>query len=338
MEKEKYTVECVIPMEGAIKNLENRPNIYILYLGDMTMDDAPVLKYLNEAIDAERFLLYLIGNKDELTLALMYIGKEKIQETYLRPLDVKLLSEQLDTVFDYSEIDENLKKKILIIDDDGAMLRMMRTWLSVKYHVYMASSGKIALSFLAKNPIDLVLLDYEMPGMNGMETAKALRKMDAAVILIFVTNLTQYAIMGYEVDALSYILKPVNRFDFALKMSKAIARTAKRGEESVVIKTVRETHSVRIAAIQYVEADGHNMVYHTTEGVFSEYGTLKDTEKKLNKDYFVRCNRCFLVNMRFVASVKEDTVFIGQDALQISRSQKKAFLNALTVYIGGVKG
>ena len=64
----------------------------------------------------------------------------------------------------------------------------------------------------------------------------------------------------------------------------------------------------------------------------------KDTEKKLNKDYFVRCNRCFLVNLRFVASVKEDTVFIGQDALQISRSQKKAFLNALTVYIGGVKG
>ena len=185
---------------------------------------------------------------------------------------------------------------------------------------------------------DIVLMDIEMPGMNGMETAKALRKMDAAVILIFVTNLTQYAIMGYEVDALSYILKPVNRFDFALKMSKAIARTAKRGEESVVIKTARETHSVRIAAIQYVEADGHNMVYHTTEGVFSEYGTLKDTEKKLNKNYFVRCNRCFLVNLRFVASVKEDTVFIGQDALQISRSQKKAFLNALTVYIGGVKG
>ena len=51
---------------------------------------------------------------------------------------------------------------------------------------------------------DIVLMDIEMPGMNGMETAKALRKMDAAVILIFVTNLTQYAIMGYEVDALSY--------------------------------------------------------------------------------------------------------------------------------------
>lgn len=175
LEKEKYTVECVAATEDAIKDHPNRPNIYLLYLGDMTLDDAPVLKYINEAIDAERFILYLIGNKDELTLALMYIAREKIQDSYLRPLDVKLLSEQLDTVFDYSEIDENLKKKILIIDDDGAMLRMMRTWLSVKYRVYMASSGKIALTFLAQTPVDLVLLDYEMPVMNGPDVLKEIR-------------------------------------------------------------------------------------------------------------------------------------------------------------------
>ena len=233
---------------------------------------------------------------------------------------------------------------VAIVEDESREREMIKACLS-----YVAEKNQTEIqttefvsgaAFLGGyQPIyDIVLMDIEMPGINGMETAKALRKMDAAVILIFVTNLTQYAIMGYEVDALSYILKPVNRFDFALKMSKASARTAKRGEESIVIKTARETYSVRIAAIQYVEANGHNMIYHTTEGVFSEYGTLKDTEKKLNKDYFARCNRCFLVNLRFVASVKEDTVFVGQDALQISRSQKKAFLNALTVYIGGVKG
>lgn len=175
LEKEKYAVESVLPSKDAIKDFPDKPGIYLLYLGDMSEDDASVLKYLNEAIDSERFLLYLIGNKDELTLGLTYIAKEKVQETYLRPLDVKLLSEQLDTVFDYSEIDENLKKKILIIDDDGAMLRMMRTWLSVKYRVYMASSGKIALSFLAQTPVDLVLLDYEMPVMNGPEVLKEIR-------------------------------------------------------------------------------------------------------------------------------------------------------------------
>ena len=69
-----------------------------------------------------------------------------------------------------------LEKKVLIIDDDGAMLRMMKTWLSVKYHVYMASSGKIALSFLAQNHVDLILLDYEMPVMDGPDVLKEIRQ------------------------------------------------------------------------------------------------------------------------------------------------------------------
>ena len=179
LEKEGYQVVSVGPRSSEIKNLENRPEIYLLYLGDLTMDDSEVLKYLNEAIDAERFLLYMIGNKEELSLGITFVAKEKIQETYLRPLDVKMLAEQLDTVVDYSVVDENLKKKILIIDDDGAMLRMMKTWLSVKYRVYMASSGKIALSFLAQNPVDLVLLDYEMPVMNGPDVLKEIRNTQA---------------------------------------------------------------------------------------------------------------------------------------------------------------
>ena len=118
-----------------------------------------------------------------------YIAKEKVQETYLRPLDVKLLAEHLDSVVEYSAVDESLRKKILIIDDDGAMLRMMKTWLSVKYHVYMASSGKIALSFLAQTPVDLVLLDYEMPVMTGPDVLKEIRNTESIknIPVIFLT-------------------------------------------------------------------------------------------------------------------------------------------------------
>ena len=65
---------------------------------------------------------------------------------------------------------------------------------------------------------DIVLMDIDMPGMNGMETARALRKVDAAVILIFVTNMAQFAISGYEVDATDFILKPVNKYSFAIKI------------------------------------------------------------------------------------------------------------------------
>ena len=189
LEKEGYGVLMTEPERENIEDMENRPNIYLLYMGDLAESDHELLEYLNDAIDSERFLLYIIGNKEELDLAIKYIAKEKVQEMYLRPLDVKLITENLNSVVEYSEIDDELKKKILIIDDDGTMLRMMRTWLSVKYHVYMASSGKIALSFLAKNPIDLVLLDYEMPGMDGATVLKEIRNTPAYkdIPVIFLT-------------------------------------------------------------------------------------------------------------------------------------------------------
>lgn len=183
---------------------------------------------------------------------------------------------------------------------------------------------------------DIVLMDIELPGINGMETAKALRRLDSFVLLVFVTNMVQYAVSGYEVDALNYILKPVNRFDFALKMNKAISRTAKRTEKSVQIRAGKDLYMLPVAAIRYLEVDGHYIVYHTTEGDYSEYITLKEAEKKLNKPYFVRCNRCYLVNLKYVSAVRDDVVQVGRDELLISRPQKKAVLNALAVFIGGV--
>lgn len=183
---------------------------------------------------------------------------------------------------------------------------------------------------------DIVLMDIELPGMNGMEAARALRRMDAFVLLVFVTNMVQYAVSGYEVDALNYILKPVNRFDFALKMNKAISRTAKRTDESVQIRAAKEIFTLPIAAIKYLEVEGHYIVYHTTEGNFTEYITLKEAEKKLDKPYFVRCNRCYLVNLKYVSAVRDDVVLVGREELLISRPQKKVFLNALAVFIGGV--
>ncbi len=176
LQKEGYQVVNAGTDPATIKEIPNRPNIYLLYMGDLTKDNADLLQYINEAIDSERFLLYLLGNKEELGLALSFIAKEKVQESYLRPLDVKMLAEQFDMIVDYSAVDDSMRKKILIIDDDGAMLRMMKTWLSVKYRVYMASSGKIALTFLAQNSVDMILLDYEMPNMNGPEVLKEIRE------------------------------------------------------------------------------------------------------------------------------------------------------------------
>ena len=211
LEKEDFQVEFVLPDDKAIMAMEDKPKVYLLYLGDFRVDKAEFLNYLNVAIDSERFMLYLIGNQEELEFASSIIPKEKIQETYQRPLDVKLLAQNLNVVFDYSALDESQRKKVLIVDDDGAMLRMMKTWLSVKYHVYMATSGKIALSFLAQTPVDLVLLDYEMPVMNGPEVLKSIREMpdikDTPVIFLTAKDDKESVMKVISLKPAKYLLK-----------------------------------------------------------------------------------------------------------------------------------
>ena len=189
LEKEGYTVTQVRPSVRGITEVQVRPEFYILYTGELSRGHVDLFEYLNEAIDNENFMLYLIGKQEEIDLALEFIDESKVREMYLRPLDVKLLASDLDMVVDYSEVDDRLKKKILIVDDDGTMLRMMKTWLSVKYSVYMSSSGITALSFLQNNYVDLILLDYEMPDFDGPAVMQAIRDDDRLkdIPVIFLT-------------------------------------------------------------------------------------------------------------------------------------------------------
>lgn len=231
--------------------------------------------------------------------------------------------------------------QIAIVEDDPAARLRIRECLdyvsaenSIHFDITEFSTG---FSFIGqyKPEYDIVFMDIDMPGMNGMDTARALRKMDSNVVLIFVTNMAQYAISGYEVDALDFILKPINKFSFAVKLKRAIARTTKRTDEYVQIKTDGGFHRVRITAIKYLEIAGHYVIYHTTNGDYAEYGTLKEAESKINRPHFVRCNRSFLVNLRHVSSVNKDSVYVDGDELIISRPQRKVFLGALSEFMGG---
>ena len=182
---------------------------------------------------------------------------------------------------------------------------------------------------------DIVFMDIEMPGINGLETARQLRERDKEVGLIFVTHMAQFAISGYEVEALDFILKPVNYYSFAVKMKRAIARSSQRQKDFLTVKTAEGTVLLRISSIRYLEVLGHYVIYHTTGGDYTEYTALKEAEARIARPYFVHANRSFLVNLRYVDSFKQESVRIGGDEITISRPQKKAFIAALTQYLGG---
>lgn len=181
----------------------------------------------------------------------------------------------------------------------------------------------------------IILLDASMPGMDGMETARKLRQIDGEVLVLFVTNMAQYAIRGYEVDAIDYILKPVSYFAFSQRLNRAVSRLKKPDKHYLVINHKSGSRKLDVESILYVESQGHNLIYHTTEGNYTIAGTMKEAEETLEPFRFFRCNKGYLVALKHVDGIQNGCALVGDELLLISRARKNAFLEALTNYIGG---
>lgn len=191
------------------------------------------------------------------------------------------------------------------------------------------------------NRYDLVLLDIEMPDMNGMVVANKLRAIDDEVPLIFITNMRKYAIKGYEVNASDFILKPISYYDLSIKLDRVLKRYQRKSDEVITVKIESGIKCLPLDSILYVEIIGHKLVYHTIEGVFETGGTLKKIEPLFLANNFSRCNNYCLVNLRYVSGIIGSSVFINlghntknKEEISISRPRKKDFMLALNKYLG----
>ena len=184
---------------------------------------------------------------------------------------------------------------------------------------------------------DILFMDVEMPGLDGFATAEKIREVDPNVVLIFVTNMAQYAIRGYEVDALDYVLKPVNYYQFSTKLSRAIQRVQRRKGGQVVLQLAGGgMQLLDTSEIFYLETRSRMLYYHTSKGEFAVRASLQSAEKQLQPYHFVRCNQCYLVNLSYVRGIENDFALVQNDRLEISRRQRNAFLTAVASYVGGV--
>ena len=230
---------------------------------------------------------------------------------------------------------------IALVDDDDADARVTASMIdryfdgdASRYAVTRFADGDSLLRDY-KASFDLMFLDVEMPGTDGVTVARRLRVVDDQTVLVFTTKMAQYAVEGYDVDAIGYLLKPLNYYAFAIKMSKAEDIVARRRSVTVPLTVGSETVFVPSADIRYVEVLDHALLYHTGEGIRKVWASLKDAAETLEPVGFVPVSRYCLVNLEWVRAVHGDDVDVDGERVRVSRSRRKSLMQALAAYHGG---
>ncbi len=226
--------------------------------------------------------------------------------------------------------------RIAIVDDEEAMREQL-----AKYIEQYAGEKHLALETclfssgdaLLKSPdqdFDLIVFDIDMPGTNGLDAARRIREADENVVILFVTNIAQYAINGYEVDAVDYIIKPIGYYDFAMKFQKAVRRAERNQGNTLFIDTVTGPVGLKTDAILYVEVMAHYVIYHTADSEYRVRASMKEHEDTLRSYHFSRCHKSYLINLKQLKGINGSEVIVGDFSIPLGRAYKD---NLLTEYM-----
>ncbi len=229
--------------------------------------------------------------------------------------------------------------RIAIVEDDAHYARVLRRYLEqysaerkIPIHIDVYGDGdQIVEQFQAQ--YDILLIDIVLPLLDGMSAAREIRGRDQEVEIVFITNSPQYAIQGYRVGALDYLLKPTNYFAFSEVLTRAIARRGRNENRYLLVNVKGGKRKLEIRRIRYVEVQDHDLIFHTLDGNFSSKGTIRAVIQQLQDQDFFLCNRGYLVNLAYVDGVSSQDVQIGEDILPMGRTRKKAFMDALNLYL-----
>ena len=229
--------------------------------------------------------------------------------------------------------------RFAIADDEPLFQKQLKEYLT-RYGTESDQAFSIAvyddgaaLLEAYRGQYDILLLDIQMKDMDGMTAAKRIRAIDEEIVNVFITNMQQYAIEGYSVGALDYLLKPVTYYAFSQCMERVIRRIKRKDKTYLLVNSPQGGRKIDADELLHVEIHSHSLIYHTKSGDISAIGSMKEVEDSLSGLPFYRCNKGDLINLAHVDGIRDGDAVVGGKTVPVSRAKKKAFLDALNRYI-----
>lgn len=232
--------------------------------------------------------------------------------------------------------------RILIVEDDDVTAAQLQGHVERYAHEHDLDVVMTRLSSALDLPeraadADLVFLDIELPRINGMDAALESRSHNTTTLIIFVTNLAQYAVKGYQANALDFMVKPFTYYDLALRLDRALQALRRRGVRRIVVRTREGTRLFPASELVFLDTSHHDVVYHLADGsTVSARGSLKGTWDSLGGAPFLRISSGCIINMAHVRNLRDAEVSLSTgDLVWMSRANKRRCLEEIARYLGG---
>lgn len=227
----------------------------------------------------------------------------------------------------------------IIVDDEPLAREAIQLLVAKRKELRLLesfNSANAAAKFLDEHVVDLIFLDIQMPGTNGMDFAKTISK---KTLVIFTTAFSEFALNSYEVDAIDYLIKPVqfHRFDKAIDKAQAYhkllaidhsdSNIESIEDEYVFVKADRKTFKVSLKDILFVEGLKDYVILHTVDNRIITAMNIKTIHEQLPNKIFVRTSKSFIVNIKHVSSFDNNTVYIQKNEIPIGNVYRSHFFD-----------
>ncbi|NLW39651.1 MAG: response regulator transcription factor [Tissierellia bacterium] len=232
---------------------------------------------------------------------------------------------------------------IAIVDDEEVQVQLLTKYVenwackkNIKLIVDSFYSGEsFEFSWSMDKRYDVLLLDIQMPGLNGVELAKKIREEDQIINIIFITAIPDYIGEGYNVEAINYLIKPIDEKKLYECLDRAFEKTPKE-EKVLLVEEQGEIHRIVQGDILYIESFGHNLEINTIDERYNIRKNIGNMEKELDDKDFVRCHRSYIVGLRYVKRIGKNELELDNGIIiPVSRRQYAKTNRAFIEYYRG---